>query len=62
MSQTVLTIFIKCVEAITQGVLIQRVSSTDKEFHFQNWFKDRLEGTGFNFEIGGRNSHEPMNI
>ena len=57
MNQTVITIFIKCVEAITQGILIQRVSSTDKEFHFQNWFKDRLEETGFNFEIGGRNSY-----
>ena len=57
MKQTVITIFIKCVKAITQGVLIQRVSSTDKEFHFQNWFKDRLKETGFNFEIGGRNSY-----
>ena len=57
MSQTVTTIFIKCVEAITQRVLIQSVSSTDKEFHFQNWFKDRLKETGFNFKIGGRNSY-----
>ena len=57
MSQTVIKIFIKCVEAINQGILIQRVSSADKEFHFQNWFKDRLKETNFNFEIGGRNSY-----
>ena len=28
-----------------------------KEYHFQNWFKARLVETGFNFEIGGRNSY-----
>jgi hypothetical protein len=37
--------------------LIHRVSSTDKEFHFQNWFKARLEHAGLHFEIGGRNSY-----
>ena len=50
-------IFKICVEAIRNGELIQRVSSTDKEFHFQNWFKARLEQAGKNFEIGGRNSY-----
>ena len=50
-------IFKICVEAIRNGKLIQRVSSTDKEFHFQNWFKARLEQAGKHFEIGGRNSY-----
>ena len=50
-------IFKVCVEAIRSGELIHRVSSTDKEFHFQNWFKARLEYAGQNFEIGGRNSY-----
>ncbi len=54
---TPITVFICCVEAIRQGSLIERVSSTDKEFHFQNWFKARLEELGVNFEIGGRNSY-----
>ena len=54
---TPITVFARCVEAIRQGSLIERVSSTDKEYHFQNWFKARLEGTGLNFEIGGRNSY-----
>ena len=51
------TIFKRCVESIRQGSLIVRESSTDKEFHFQNWFKARLVETGLNFEIGGRNSY-----
>jgi hypothetical protein len=50
-------IFKVCVEAIRNGELIHRVSSTDKEFHFQNWFKARLKRVGLNFEIGGRNSY-----
>src|SRR5665213_1006725 len=51
------TIFARCVEAITQGALIQRESSTDKEYHFQNWFKARLDETKLNSEVGGRNSY-----
>lgn len=62
MNQTFITIFKNCVEAIRKGVLIQRVSSTDKEFHFQNWFQDRLKETGLNFEIGGRNSYPDFRI
>jgi hypothetical protein len=54
---TRVTVFVRCVEAIRQGFLIERVSSTDKEYHFQNWFKARLEETGLNFEAGGRNSY-----
>ena len=50
-------VFKVCVEAILAGELIHRVSSTDKEFHFQHWFKARLEHAGQNFEIGGRNSY-----
>ncbi len=54
---TPFVIFRHCVDAISQGALIRRVSSTDKEFHFQNWFKARLEDIGLNFEAGGRNSY-----
>ena len=57
MKQTVEIVFKKCVEAIDKGVLIHRASRTDKEFHFQNWFADRLRETGLNFEVGGRNSY-----
>lgn len=54
---TAARVFAHCVEAIQNGVLITRVSTTDKEYHFQNWFKARLEKIGDNFEIGGRNSY-----
>lgn len=54
---TPVTVFTRCVEAIRQGLLIERVSTTDKEYHFQNWFKARLAETGLNFEVGGRNSY-----
>jgi hypothetical protein len=46
-------LFARCVRAVREGVLIQRVSATDKEFHFQNWFKSRLEELGQSFEAGG---------
>jgi hypothetical protein len=54
---TVFAVFQNCVEAIRAGALIERVSTTDKEFHFQNWFKKRLESTPLHFELGGRNSY-----
>jgi hypothetical protein len=54
---TALMVFKRCVKAIRSGLLIEGVSSTDKEFHFQNWFRARLEATGLNFEVGGRNSY-----
>ncbi len=42
--------------------MIQRVSSTDKEFHFQNWFRGRLEDMKVNFEVGGRNSYPDFRL
>lgn len=54
---TVIPIFQHCVEAIRSNKLINRVSETDKEFHFQNWFLERLNDFGANFEAGGRNSY-----
>ena len=54
---TVLVVFKQCVEAVRAGTLIERVSSTDKEFHFQNWLRGRLAETELHFETGGRNSY-----
>lgn len=54
---TVLLLFSKCVEAIQAGVLIERESKQDKEFHFQNWCRMRLTEIGEPFEQGGRNSY-----
>ena len=49
---TAQTVFKCCVEAIQKGVLIKRESRRDKEFHFQNWFRNRLQETGLNFDVG----------
>ena len=54
---TVFDVFRCCVESIRSGVLISRESSRDKEFHFQNWFIQRLTELGRPFEQGGRNSY-----
>ena len=62
MSQTVFPLFKRSIEAIREGVFIKRVSATDKEFHFQNWFEDRLKEIGFNYESGGRNSYPDFRI
>lgn len=55
-------IFSACVDAITQGTLIQRINRTDKEFHFQNWFENRLRGTEILFDKSGRNSYPDFTL
>jgi hypothetical protein len=59
---SVVPMFSQCVRAIRAGTMIQRVSRTDKEFHFQDWFKARLGETGADFESGGRNSYPDFRI
>ncbi len=58
----VFEVFLSCVEAIRQGLLISRVSRTDKEFHFQNWFEARLSSTEALFDKGGRNSYPDFTL
>ena len=50
-------IFKECVRAIRNGELIEREGRTDKEFHFQNWFKGQLRRIGENFDEPGRNTY-----
>jgi hypothetical protein len=57
MPTTIFQVFDACVSAVRSGQLIRRESRQDKEFHFQNWFRDRLAATGLNSEPGGRNSY-----
>jgi hypothetical protein len=59
---TVLIVFKQCVDAMNQGTLIRRESQTDKEYHFQNWFKGRLQKTGIMYEVGGRNTYPDFRI
>ena len=52
-----IAVFQRCVEAIRAGKLIVRESRQDKEFHFQNWVRDRLGELGLPFDAPGRNSY-----
>jgi hypothetical protein len=61
-ASTVGSVFCRCVEAIHDGVLIERESTRDKEFHFQDWFRKRLAETGMNFDQGGRNSYPDFSL
>lgn len=53
----VIVAFEKCVPAIDSRVMIERKSLSDKEFHFQNWIRGRLDEVGSNYETGGRNTN-----
>ena len=55
-------IFKVCVQAIRDGELIEREGRSDKEFHFQNWFKKRLESLTLNYDSPGRNSYPDFRL
>ena len=55
-------IFSSIANAILNGVLIQQVSKTDKEYHFQNWFEARLTASDTYFDKGGRNSYPDFTL
>lgn len=59
---TVFDFFQSCVRAINNGVMIQRESRRDKEFHFQHWIRNRLSETTHLFEEGGRNTYPDFRI
>jgi hypothetical protein len=61
-STTCLDVFVRCAAAIRSTQLITRESRQDKEFHFQNWFRSRLDETGLQFEVGGRNSYPDFRL
>lgn len=43
-------------------MLVSRLTAKDKEFHFQNWFRDRLAASNFHYEQGGRNSYPDFRL
>lgn len=55
-------VFVACREAMLQDVLIQRVSRSDKEFHFQNWVGARLDDARLQYESKGRNSYPDFTL
>lgn len=54
---TCFDVFEQCVLAVQAGELIESVSAKDKEFHFQNWFQQRLQKLALHFEGSGRNTY-----
>jgi hypothetical protein len=44
------------------GILIEREGANDKEFHFQNWFRSRLESMNLKFDTPGRNSYPDFRL
>ena len=58
----VFDIFEQCVLAVQSGELIQSVSAKDKEFHFQNWFQQRLQSLGIHYEELARNTYPDFRL
>lgn len=54
--------FAECVRAIDSNELIQAVSAKDKEFHFQNWFQQRLANLGLDYDEPGRNTYPDFRL
>jgi hypothetical protein len=59
---TAFDVFEKCVQAVQAGELIESVSAKDKEFHFQNWFQNRLQSFGMHYEDARRNSYPDFSL
>jgi hypothetical protein len=55
-------VFVACAQARDASVLVRRVSKSDKEFHFQNWVRARIDDTGLNYDPAGRNSYPDFTL
>ena len=60
--RNVSAIFKHCVHAIRAGDLIEREARSDKEFHFQNWFKQRLDEMNIRYDSPGRNLYPDFRL
>jgi hypothetical protein len=56
-NSTTAALFRRIIAARDGNLFIRRESRQDKEFHFQNWVKQRLVELQVPFEPGGRNSY-----
>lgn len=59
---TVAKFFRRIIAARDGNQFIRRESRKDKEFHFQNWVKQRLVELNRPFDQGGRNSYPDFKI
>lgn len=55
-------VFVACAEAMRSAILIQKVSQSDKEFHFQNWVEARIDEAGLSHDSAGRNSYPDFTL
>jgi hypothetical protein len=55
-------VFLECERARAQGVLIKKVSDSDKEFHFQNWVQARLDDCDLNYDDPERNTYPDFRL
>lgn len=62
MNQIIQRIFLECWKAVESGELISRVSTTDKEFSFQNWVATRLETLNLNYDEPSRNAYPDFRL
>ncbi len=62
MNLAVVDVFLQCDQAVRQGRLIHRTSRSDKEFHFQNWFKERLDESQVLYDAPARNSYPDFRL
>lgn len=53
----VFEVFEHCYNSIREGRLITKENARDKEYHFQDWFKQGLESLRYNFDEPSRNSY-----
>ena len=59
---SVTDVFLQCEHAARRGRLIHRTSRADKEFHFQNWFQDRLDELQIAYDPPARNSYPDFRL
>ena len=62
MSIVVADAFLQCDQAIRRGRLIHRASRADKEFHFQDWFQERLDELKVLYDPPARNSYPDFRL
>lgn len=56
------SVFAECVRAIKQGQFIASASDKDKEFHFQDWFGQRLDQIGLKYDEPKRNTYPDFRL
>lgn len=59
---TIFSVFRACVDAIRRGELIEREGRADKEFHFQDWFRRRLDSLKLDYDSPGRNTYPDFRL